>query len=83
MLESPFRKEMEAALGTVLFKGFECAVKAHSEEIVEDEQQENALTTEYSQLMAGMLFDWQGEKIPLTVLRGKLEDPDPAVRKAE
>lgn len=82
MLESPFRKEMEAKLGSVLFAGFECAVKAHSEEIVEDEQQENALTTEYSQLMAGMLFDWQGEKIPLTVLRGKLEDPDPAVRKA-
>ena len=82
MLESPFRKELEATLGSVLFAGFECAVKAHSEAIVEDEQQENALTTEYSQLMAGMLFDWQGEKIPLTVLRGKLEDPDPAVRKA-
>ena len=82
MLESPFRKELEAKLGSVLFAGFKCAVKAHSEEIVEDEQQENALTTEYSQLMAGMLFDWQGEKIPLTVLRGKLEDPDPAVRKA-
>ena len=82
MLETPFRQELEAKLGSVLFAGFECAVKAHSEEIVEDEQQENALTTEYSQLMAGMLFDWQGEKIPLTVLRGKLEDPAPAVRKA-
>lgn len=62
MLESPFRQELEAKLGNVLFAGFECAVKAHSEEIVEDEQQENALTTEYSQLMAGMLFDWQGRR---------------------
>ena len=62
MLETPFRQELEAKLGNVLFAGFECAVKAHSEEIVEDEQQENALTTEYSQLMAGMLFDWQGRR---------------------
>ena len=82
MLASPYRKELEEKLGDVLFKSFACAVKAHSEAIVEDEQQENALTTEYSQLIAGMLFDWQGEKIPLTVLRGKLEDADPAVRKA-
>ena len=81
MLESPFRKELEEKLGSVLFKGYECAVKAHSEDIVEEEQQENALQTEYSQLMAGMLFEWQGERIPLTVLRGRLEDSDPAVRK--
>ena len=81
MLESPFRKELEEKLGSVLFKSYECAVKAHSEDIVEEEQQENALQTEYSQLMASMLFEWQGERIPLTVLRGRLEDPDPAVRK--
>ena len=81
MLESPFRGELEEKLGSVLFKVFECAEKAHSEDIVEEEQQENALQTEYSQLMAGMLFDWEGEHIPLTVLRGRLEDQDPAVRK--
>ena len=81
MLESPFRRELEEKLGSVLFRSYECAVKAHSEDIVEEEQQENALQTEYSQLMASMLFEWQGERIPLTVLRGRLEDPDPAVRK--
>ena len=81
MLDSPFRKELEEKLGSVIFKGYECAIKAHSEDIVEEEQQENALQTEYSQLMAGMLFEWHGERIPLTVLRGRLEDPDPAVRK--
>ena len=82
MLASPFRAELQAKLGDLLFKTYEVAVKAHSDEVIPDEQEENAMVTEYAQLMAGMQFDWEGEKLPLSVLRGKLEDKDRAVRKA-
>lgn len=82
MLSSPYRAKLEELLGEVLFRSIEVAVKAHSDETIADEQEENALTTEYSQLMSGMLFDWEGEKVPLSVVRGKLEAQDEAVRKA-
>ena len=82
MLSSPFRAELEEKLGALLFKTYEVAVKAHSDEVIPDEQEENAVVTEYAQLMSGMQFDWDGKKIPLSVLRGKLEDKDRAVRKA-
>lgn len=82
MLGSPFRAELEQKLGPLLFRKFETAVKAHSDETVADEQEENALCTEYAALMAGMTFDRNGEKLPLSVVRGKLEDRDRGVRKA-
>ncbi len=81
MLASPFRKQLEERLGGMLFRSFEVALKAHSDECIADEQEENALTTEYSALMSGMLFEWEGEQVPLATLRGKLEEGDAAVRR--
>ena len=81
MLSSPFRKELEALIGSRIFALYEVSKKAFSEEIVEDMQKENALVTEYSKFMSELPFFYDGEKMPLSVLRGKLEDTDRSVRK--
>ena len=80
MLASPFRKELEKKLGGMLFRLYEVSVRAHDEACIAEEQEENALTTAYSKCMSSMLFSWEGDKIPLSVLRGKLSDRDKEVR---
>ncbi len=81
MLASPFRKELEELLPETLFPGYECAVKAHDEIIVEDEQEENNIVTEYSQLMAQLTTDWEGEQKTISYIRGFMEDGDRGLRK--
>ena len=81
MLTSPFRKELEEALGTRLFRTWEIAKKAFDPCIIEDLQEENAICTEYSKFMAEMVFIYEGEEMPLSLLRGKLEDADREVRR--
>lgn len=74
MLESPYRKELERELNSLLFELYEMQKKAVSPEVVADMVEENKLVTEYSQLMASMTFDFKGEKMPLPVLRKYMED---------
>jgi DNA-binding transcriptional regulator YhcF (GntR family) len=81
MLESPFRKELEKALIPQLFRFYECQVKAMSPIIVDDMVEENRLITEYSRLMAGMTFDFQGKQMPLSLLRRYMQDDDRDVRR--
>ncbi len=81
MLASPFRPALEEALGTQLFRRFECATRAFSPAITAEVQEENALVTEYSKFMSEMVFTYDGEEMPLSLLRGKLEDADRDVRR--
>ncbi len=82
MLDTPFRAAVEPEIGTRVFRSYEIARKAFSPEIIEECQQENALTTAYSKFMSELPFTYEGETMPLSVLRGKLEDSDRAVRRA-
>lgn len=82
MLSSPFRAEMEKKLNPLVYKNYEVSEKAHSEAVIADEQEENAITTEYSKLMSSLTCEWRGEKKPLSFVRGFMEDNDRAVRKA-
>jgi oligoendopeptidase F len=82
MLDSPYRADLEKKLGSRLFKMWEIARKTFSPEIITDLQEENTVVTEYSQLMSTMVFVYNGEEMPLSFLRGKLEDADRSVRKA-
>ena len=70
LLDSPFRAELEEKLSPVLFRSLEVARKSMSEEIIPDLIEENKLVSEYSQLMAGMEFEFRGEKMPRSVLAG-------------
>ncbi len=81
MLESPHRAEAEKLINPRVFKGFEMALKTFSPEVIEDLQAENALVTKYSKFMGELAFEFEGEKMPLSVLRGKLEDDSREIRK--
>ncbi|MBQ8720327.1 MAG: M3 family oligoendopeptidase [Clostridia bacterium] len=81
MLASPFRAELEAALNPRIYKSYEISKKAFSPEIIEDSKRENALVMEYSKLMSEMQFEFKGESMPLSVLRGKLSSPDRDTRR--
>ena len=81
MLESPFRAELEQRLNPQIFKHYVNAKKSFAECITEDVQQENAVITEYDKFMGDLLIDFRGEKLPLSVVRGKMEDTDRALRR--
>ena len=82
MLESPFRKEAESLIPARVFAGFELSQKTFSDEVIDDLAEENALVTRYSRFMGDLVFDYDGKKMPLSVLRGKLEDSDREVRRS-
>jgi len=81
MLDSPYRADAEKLINPRVFKGFEMSLKTFSTEVIEDLQQENALVTKYSKFMGELAFEFEGEKMPLSVLRGKLEDDSRDVRR--
>lgn len=74
VLASPYRAEAEKLINPRVFKEFEMSLKTFSPEVIEDLQAENALVTRYSKFMGELLFEFDGEKMPLSVLRGRLED---------
>jgi oligoendopeptidase F len=76
MLQYPMRAELEHVLKPLLFTAYEIQEKAVSPDIVADMAEENRITTEYTQLMAGMVFEYKGEEIPLTILRRYMQDDD-------
>ncbi len=82
MLESRFKDELSKKLPETIFPGLELAKKCHSPKTVADEQEENAIVTEYSQLMSQLTTDWRGEKKTISFIRGFFESPDREVRKA-
>ena len=81
MLRSPYRKELETLMNPKLFREYECAKKAFSPAIIEESQEENNLSTEYSKFMSEMAFEFEGETMPLSMLRGRLEDSDRETRR--
>ena len=81
MLECPFRGELEQKLNPQIFKHYEISQKAFADCIIEDMQQENATVTEYNKFMGALTIELDGEQLPLSVVRGKLDDADRAVRK--
>ena len=81
MLESPFRDELEKELNPLLFTLYDMQKKSVSPVILDDMAEENRLVTEYSQLMAGMSFDFNGEKLPLPMLRRYMEEENRQTRR--
>ncbi|MCL2573932.1 MAG: M3 family oligoendopeptidase [Defluviitaleaceae bacterium] len=82
MLAHPFRKDMEAAWGNLMFVNAELSLKTFNPSIVEDLQEENKLSTEYEKLIASAEIDFDGKKLNLAGLDAYSEDTDRAMRKA-
>ena len=81
MLDSPFRRELEEKLSPVLFKSMETDRKSMAPNVIEDMVEENRIVSEYSQLMAGMEFEFRGEKLPRPMLAKYYKSDDRETRK--
>ncbi|RED51876.1 M3 family oligoendopeptidase [Cohnella lupini] len=68
LTQSTFRQELEAEWGAQLFRLAEMSLKTFSPEIIEDLQQENKLSTKYSQLIASAKIPFEGEERTLAQL---------------
>jgi len=82
LLTTPFKTELEAELGTQFFKLIECGKKSFTPAIIEDLQEENRLSSEYSKLIASAQIEFQGETYTLPGLGKFTVDKDRSVREA-
>jgi len=82
MLESPFRAEMEAAWGKLMFVNLEMKLKTFSPEIIEDLQEENKLGSEYFDLWISAEFELDGKTMNLPDIEVYFENKDREVRVA-
>jgi len=82
LLDTPFRKELEAEWGNLMFVNVEIQTKTFKSEIVEDMQAENKLTSEYSKLIASAQINFDGKTLTLAQIRPYYENPDENVRKS-
>ena len=82
LLASPFRKEMEAAWGDLMFRNAEIALKTFKPELVPDMQEENRLRSEYTKLIASAQIPFDGKTLTLAQMTPYFQDPSRAVRKA-
>ncbi|MDD5923946.1 MAG: M3 family oligoendopeptidase [Clostridia bacterium] len=81
LLDSKFRSELEKELSPLIFKKYEIEKKSMSPEIIEEMVEENKVVSEYSQLMAGLTFEFRGETMPKTLLTKYFQDGDRNTRK--
>ncbi len=81
LYHSPYREYLESKIGKVAFKNMELRIKSFDEKIIPLMQEENALTTEYTKLIAGAKIDWEGETLNLSLLGKYLNHSDREVRK--
>ena len=76
LLDSPFRKDFENEYGELLFLKTEMEKKTFSPEIIEDLQKENALVSEYDELLASAKIPFEGGEYTLSQVSPIMEDPD-------
>lgn len=81
LTNSGFRTELEEKWGKQLFHMAELALKTFSPEVVEDLQQENKLSTEYTKLIAAAKIPFEGEERTLPQLVPFQLSTDRAMRK--
>ena len=81
LLDSPFRKELEAHYGTLLFKNLEIAHRSFKPEMIPLMQEASKLEAQYQKLYAGMTVEFNGETIPIPMLGKYKESADRATRR--
>lgn len=79
---SPFRKELEAVVGELMFTNLEMSLKTFSPEIIEELGQENKLVSEYQKLVASAKIDFDGKTLNISQLGAYKENADREVRHA-
>jgi len=82
LLRSPYRKELEAILGQLLFTNLEIAVRSFKPELMPLMAEENKLVSEYQKLYASAMVEFDGKTMPLPMLGPYKQSTDRSVRKA-
>lgn len=82
LLDSEFRKDIEAKYGNLVFKNLEMELKCFSPEVIPLLQKENKLVSDYQKLIASAQIDFKGEKLNISQLGVYKVDKDRNVRKA-
>ncbi len=82
LLDSPFRAELEAHYGSLLFKNLEIARRSFKPELIPLMQEAGKLEAQYQKLYAGLTVEFDGQTMPLPMLGKYKESPDRAVRRA-
>ena len=82
LLKTPYRAAFEEKYNRVMFLNAEIDARTFSPEIVPELQRENALTTEYSKLLAGAQIPFEGGVYTLSQLTPIKQDADASRRAA-
>lgn len=82
LLKTPYRAAFEEKYNRVMFLNAEIDARTFSPEIVPELQRENALTTEYSKLLAGAQIPFEGGVYTLSQLTPIKQDADASSRAA-
>ena len=81
LYNSPYREYLESKIGRVTFKNIEIANKAFDEKIIPLMQEENALSSRYSKLIATAKIPFDGEIYNLSLMKKFQTSPDREVRR--
>ena len=81
LYESPFRDYMESKIGKVVFKNIEISLKAFDEKLIPLLQEENALNTRYTKLIATAKVPFEGEEYNISLMGKFTVSEDRDVRK--
>ncbi|MGM9563065.1 MAG: M3 family oligoendopeptidase [Faecousia sp.] len=82
LLDSPYRKELEAHYGSLLFKNLEISRRSFKPELIPLMQEASKLEAQYQKLYAGLTVEFDGQTMPLPMLGKYKESQDRAVRRA-
>ena len=81
LFATPYRQYMEEKIGPVAFKSMELEMKCFDDSLIPLMQEENALASRYSKLIASAKIMWEGEELNLSLLRKYMRSSDRNVRK--
>lgn len=81
LYDSKYKAEIKQWIGEVAFKDIELSLKAFDARIIGLVQEENALITQYDNLIAGAKIVFKGEELNLSLLRKYLVSNDRATRR--
>lgn len=82
LIISNFRNELEIKFGKQLFTIAQLTLKTFSPKIIDDLQEENKLSSEYTKLIASAKIMFKGEERNLSGLTFFAQSPDRSIRKA-
>ena len=80
-LSSPCLDEAKKSLNPLVITMMELSLKCADERVLEEMQEENKLTTEYSKFVSELTYDFRGEKLTLGALLKYMQDNDRATRR--